>query len=98
MIALKKGFMASPRQARLLSQASWPLKSFRIFNIRLVKLDRHARPEEPHVQHLDHDREGHGKVNVPLGYVHVKAVAHQRHADQDQEINSLPSLDIKYQY
>ena len=50
----------------------------------LMKLDRRTTAESQ-IKHLNHHREGHGEIDVSLGYVHIKTVADQRHADQEQK-------------
>lgn len=40
---------------------------------------------DSHAQEFDHQREGHGKVDVPLVEVLAATFANQHHADQDQE-------------
>ena len=64
-----------------------------IRQMRLMKPDLRTLPESQ-VQHFNKHGKNHGKIDIPFGYVHIKAISDQCHADQEQRAQGSASHSI----
>ncbi|MFZ4856640.1 MAG: hypothetical protein ACOYL3_09610 [Desulfuromonadaceae bacterium] len=53
-----------------------------------MKLDRRTASESQ-IEHFNHHRESHGKINISFGDMHIKTIADQSNTNQKEKAECL---------